>query len=241
MSLLTRLFRFGKSEAHAALDQIEDPVRMTEQGIRELKAQLTEAMKGLAIVKAQAIRAARDRDELRETEHSYERKAMLLVQRGQSGELAEAEADRLATEALGRVRAAAGRSGEVAAEVERYDQMSAKLEHQITTLRTQIGRYENELRTLKARSQVSRATRKLNEQLARVDSAGTVAMLERMRDKVNEEEALAEAYGEIASVPTTVDDEINRALAGTEPTEADALAALKAKLAAGPAKSLPST
>ncbi|MDA9976116.1 PspA/IM30 family protein, partial [Alphaproteobacteria bacterium] len=94
--------------------------------------------------------------------------------------------------------------------------------------------YENELRTLKARSQVSRATKKLNEQLSQIDSSSTIGMLERMRDKVSEEEALAEAYGEMAAAPSSVDDEIDAALKTTGGSgDSDRLAALRAKMSAG--------
>jgi phage shock protein A len=58
-------------------------------------------------------------------------------------------------------------------------------------------------------------------------------MLEKMKNKVQEEESLAAAYGEIAAVETSIDDEINTALSDTRQIEAtDQLAALKAKLSA---------
>ena len=37
MSIFQRLFSVGKSEVNAAIDKFEDPIRMTEQGIRDLK------------------------------------------------------------------------------------------------------------------------------------------------------------------------------------------------------------
>lgn len=231
MSLLSRLFRFGKSETHALLDSLEDPVKMTEQGIRELKSQMTEAMKGLATVKAQAIRAAKDLETHKERAREYERKAVLLVERGQSGQMAEGEADRLASEALAKMQDAAALAAKAEQEVARFDELGANLDRQITTLRSKVSKYEGELRTLKARAQVSQATRKLNEQLAKVDSSGTIAMLEKMREKVDEEEALAEAYGEIAAIPTSVNDEINRALENSGQQEDHGLADLKARLA----------
>ena len=55
-----RLFSLGNAEAHSILDKLEDPVKMTEQGIRELKKDLEVAMQNFAEVKAIAIRAERD-------------------------------------------------------------------------------------------------------------------------------------------------------------------------------------
>ena len=32
--LFSRILRLGKAEAHSAVDKLEDPIKMTEQGIR---------------------------------------------------------------------------------------------------------------------------------------------------------------------------------------------------------------
>jgi phage shock protein A len=95
-----------------------------------------------------------------------------------------------------------------------------------------VQRYENDLVTLRARAKTAAATKKLNAQIARVDSDGTIAMLEKMRSKVEEDESLATAYGEIANSGQSIDDEINKALSGgsSMPEASDSLAALKAKM-----------
>ncbi|MEG3638478.1 PspA/IM30 family protein [Magnetococcus sp. PR-3] len=230
--LFQRLFTWGKSEAHSAVDKLEDPAKMAEQGIRELKEDQTKNMEALAKVKAQVIRLRRDLTNYQETAANYERKAMLLVQKGQNGELDAAEADRLAAESLSRYQDANNQATALKADLENLEKMAAQLERNVQQIRSQIGKWENELRTLKARAQVSSATRKLNAELASVDGKGTIAMLERMRDKVQEQESLAEAYGDIASAPKSVDDEIDKALAGSaDRGQSDALAALKARMA----------
>jgi phage shock protein A len=55
-------------------------------------------------------------------------------------------------------------------------------------------------------------------------------MLERMKEKVDEQEALADAYGEMADEGKTVDDEINKALNNTNVTASAALDDLKRKM-----------
>ncbi len=238
MSFFKRLFTIASAEANAALDSVEDPIKMAEQGVRDLRGDLQDSLRGLAQVKAQGIRAKREYQRQREIAADYEQKAMSLVQRAQSGQIDAGEADRLATEALNLRDQAIKRASELSKEVDHFDQMTGKLETNINNLKSQIGKYENELSTLKARAQVGKATRKLNEQLARVDSSGTISMLERMRDKVHEEEALAQAYGDIADTGRSIDSEIDAALtstAGTQPASASAaLEALKARMAAAP-------
>ena len=66
--------------------------------------------------------------------------------------------------------------------------------------------------------------------MAEMDSSSTVSMLERMKDKVNQEEALAEAYGDIANASKSIDEELDKAVDVTEANAEDDLAKLKAKL-----------
>ena len=69
--------------------------------------------------------------------------------------------------------------------------------------------------------------------MAALDSSDTISMLERMKDKVEQEEALAEAYGSIANESRTLDDEIDKVIgSGTTAKTSDSLTALKAKMAA---------
>ena len=53
-----------------------------------------------------------------------------------------------------------------------------------------------------------------------------------MKEKVEEDEALAESYGEMAAEETSVDDEITKALSddGAVVSQSDSLAAMKKKM-----------
>ena len=85
--------------------------------------------------------------------------------------------------------------------------------------------------TLKARAKTAESMRKINQQMSQVDSSGTIAMLEKMKTKVEEEEALAEAYGDISEDGASLDEEIERAI-GTPAASAatQSLADLKKKM-----------
>ena len=50
--IFQRLFKTGEAEAHALVDKLEDPIKMSEQAIRDLKKDLQESLKALAEVKA---------------------------------------------------------------------------------------------------------------------------------------------------------------------------------------------
>ena len=229
-SLIKRLFRIGKAEANAALDKMENPIKMTKQGLRDLKIDMDKSMQSLAEVKAIAIRTGRESETYKNNVEEYEKKAMALLKQGQAGHLDMAEAERLATEALARREENAKLHQQAVANKQKYDGMVTNMEGKIRQLKSQIAKWENELRTLEARDKVSRATAKLNKQLTNIDSSGTMSMLERMKEKVDEQEALADAYGEMADEVKTVDDEINKALNNTNVTASAALDDLKRKM-----------
>ena len=231
MGIFARLFKVGQAEAHAIVDKFEDPIKITEQGIRDLKSDLQNAMNGLAEVKGVSIRLGKEADDAKRQANEYERKAVLLLQRFQEGQLDQTQADRLATEALNQKELAAQRAARLSQDTEQQQRMASQLQDKVQQLKSAISTYENELVTLRARAKTAESTKKINQHLAQVDSSSTIAMLERMKRKVEEDEALAQAYGEVGQVDTSVDAEINKALAGASPSKAqDQLQAMKARL-----------
>ena len=231
MNILQRLFKIGQSEAHAAVNQLEDPIKLTEQGLRDLRQDLDKALHGLAEVKAMAIRARNEAEGYRTKAADYESKAVLLLQRAHKGDLDLGEADRLATEALLKKAENEAHAARSAQDQAKFEQSAAQVDQSMQTLKATIGQWENELKTLKARVMVSTATATINKQLAQLDSSGTVALLERMKEKVAVQEALGEAYGEIAQESKSIDAEIDKAIGKAGAGQAgEDLAALKAKL-----------
>ncbi|PID78133.1 MAG: phage shock protein A [Deltaproteobacteria bacterium] len=231
MSIFSRIFKIGQAEAHSAIDKLEDPVKMTEQGIRDLKKDLHEAMSTLAQVKAIAIRTRKSSDNKKNLVADYERKAMLLLQKAQSGEIQVEEAERLATEVLAKKETLVSEAANLTQEASQHEARAASLQENVNKIKSAITKYENELITLKARSKTAAATQKINQQMSKMNSSGTISMLEKMKSRVEEQESLAQAYGEVANVEKNLDDEINSALSTSSTTAAsDSLLELKKKM-----------
>ena len=230
-SIFRRMFKVAESSAHAAMDHLEDPIKMTEQGIRDLKKNLQAAMKSLAQVKALSIRLQKEGEDHKKRAAEYERKAMLLLKRMQAEEMDSGEAERLAAAALEKKEDAIRQATRLAGDHQAQQQMADQLQAKVEELKRQISQYENEAVTLRARARTASSMRKINQQLAGADASGTVAMLEKMKEKVTEEESLAEAYDQLADVGGSVDDDIDKALANPSTNAAsDSLAALKKKM-----------
>ncbi len=230
MNFFKRLLKMGEAEANAALDNMEDPIKLTEQGIRDMKVDLEKSLEALAQVKALAIRSKNEHEEFLFKVENYQEKALILLTKAKKGTLDISKAERLAKESLIKKEENSLQAKITKSQSVNLEGSVSQLEINVAEVKKNISKWENELKTLKARVKVSNATQKLNKQMSGVDSSGTVSMLERMKDKVNQEEALAEAYGDIAKANKSVDDEIDKAIDFTNDSAENELAKLKEQL-----------
>ncbi len=230
MNIFRRLFKIGQSEANSAIDKMEDPIKMTEQGIRDMKIDLEKSLESLAQVKALAIRSTTEINELTAKAEDYQQKAMLILKKAQKKELDNQEADRLAKQALIKKEETIEEITALQNNSEKYQNSVSTLEGNVQEIKNNISKWESELKTLKARVKVSKATQNLSKQMAELDSSSTVTMLERMKDKVHQEEALAEAFGDLADASKSIDDELRNAINEKESSAEEDLATLKKQL-----------
>ncbi len=228
--MFKRFFNISKSNVNAVIDRFEDPIKMTEQGIRDLKNDLNAAMQSLAQVKAIAIRTRKEAIAKQRLAEEYEDKARQLLMKAGNGSLDIAEAERLATIALDEQTKLQAETQRYSQEAEGHETMAKDLDTKVARLRSTITTYDNELATLKARAKTASSTKKINGQLAAIDTSGTIAMLERMKEKVEEDESLASAYGELAARENTVDTEIDLALVDKTPQASVQLEQLKQRM-----------
>ncbi len=212
MNVFRRLFKIGQAETHSAIDKLEDPIKMIEQGLRDLREDQDKAMKALAEVKAMKIRRKRELASLQTREKDLHDKSVMLLKRAQNNELDANEADALVRENL-RLKTQTSQEIKLATkDVESLENQVQSLHNNVEKIKTNIKQWENELRTLKARVKVSSATKVINKQMTGMDSTSVISMLERMKDKVVQDEALAEAYGELANQNVDHEAKLNKAV-----------------------------
>lgn len=230
MNIFKRLLRIGQAEIHSAVDKMEDPIRMTEQGIREMRDDLDKAIESMAQVKAMAIRAKNEKAKKESAAADYGNKAVLLLTKAQKGELEMEQAERLAKEALAIKESLMSEVESLSAQQLTHETAANEIYKNVEVLRFNVTKWENELKTLRSRIRVSKATKEVNKQMAQIDSNSTVSMLERMKEKVEEEEALAQAYGELANKTASIDEEIDRAIGADTSSIGQELDEIKKKL-----------
>ncbi|AZA91612.1 Phage shock protein A homolog [Chryseobacterium nakagawai] len=233
MNIFKRLLTIGKAEVHSVIDSFEDPINLTEQGIREMKEELGKSVESLAQLKALAIRKKNEAETEGQTSKDYYNKAILLVQKAEKGEVEASEADRLAKEALKRQASSQENADQLHKEHEKLHTECEKMQATINHLKSSIAKWENELKTLKARVQVSEATKDINQKMTQMDTGSTVSMLEKLKERVVQQETLAEAYSDLSKSGKTIDEEIE-AMVNNKDTEAEeALNRLKETLKKG--------
>ena len=230
-SLITRFFKYCQSSLNALLNKVENPVNMAEQSIRDLKSDYEESMRGLAEIKALSISLQRQLEEKKQIAVDYERKALIILQNAKMGQISQEEADRLASEALTKKNNALEDSVKLTESLKTNIALEQKMEGKIVSIRNQIKKWESELTTMKARYKVAKSTRKINKQLVSMSNDSTVAMLENMKSKLDEEEALATAYDNMIYIESDVDKEINAAIGSSySPDVQISLQEMKSKL-----------
>ncbi len=231
MNIFKRMFKIGQAEVHSLIDKLEDPIKLTEQGIKDLKVQMDQSLESLAEVKALAIKAKNEMVLYNEKTVEYENKAVTLLKKVQNNELDKVEGERLATEALVKKEENEKLALVKQVEMEKFESNVSTLDKNIRRLKADISSYENELKTMKARINVINTTKNINKQMLQLDATSTISMLERMQEKIANEEALAEAYGNIAKESKSIDDEIDRAIGDEKKSKAtESLARLKEKM-----------
>lgn len=212
MNVLKRLFKIGQAETNSAIDKLEDPIKMIEQGLRDMREDQDRALRALAEVKAMHIRRMRELKESISQEEDLQNKSVLLLKKAQQGVMDSTEAETFVRENL-RMKSKLSQDIKVQTEdVSNLEKQVATLEQNVNRIKAGIKQWENELSTLRARIKVSSATQKINKQMTNMDSTSVVSMLERMKDKVVQDEALAQAYGEMAEKSITHEEKIKKAL-----------------------------
>uniref|UniRef100_A0A915J2Q4 Uncharacterized protein n=1 Tax=Romanomermis culicivorax TaxID=13658 RepID=A0A915J2Q4_ROMCU len=118
-----------------------------------MKEQLGKSIEALAQLKALAIRKKNEAETEEQTAKDYYNKAIVIVQKAEKGEVETAEADRLAKEALKKHTSSLENATALQKEHEKLFADCEKLQGNINHLKSSITKWENELKTLKARVQ----------------------------------------------------------------------------------------
>ncbi|MGG1661648.1 PspA/IM30 family protein [Brevibacillus sp. NRS-1366] len=218
MSIFKRLRDLTMSNLYSLIEKAEDPIKMTDQYLRDMQEDLGEAEKAVAAQIALE----------KKFKVLYEEQEALVKKREEQAHVAaQAKNIDLARRALEEKKAAEQKMNEYKEGYEKNKLAADGLRDKLTEMKKQITELKNKRETLVARVNAAKAQKTINQAMAGFDSNSAMAGLKRMEEKALQMEAEAEASGEVYKKESSLDDEISK-LSKDQQVE-DELAALMKK------------
>ena len=231
MSIFDRLFRIGAAEANAAVDKLEDPAKMADQILRELRSNYQQAIQGEAEIKAMALQHRASELKSRNAADDWEKKTNELLDRIETKQLDEAKGTDLANKAAEAHQSAVSEADEYAKMAEKEESAVAVMDLKIKQIKDQIAETESRSQMIQSRAKTAEVSEKISKTLSSVDTDGLMATLNRMDQKASAQEFRAAAYAQIDDSTLSTEQEINKALgAGTSSSALEAIKAKRTKL-----------
>jgi phage shock protein A len=230
MGILSRMRTVLKSNVNSALDKVEDTEKMLNQTVLDMQQQLARAKQQVAVSIADEKRLERQYKENQAQADNWMEKAKLAVQKGN---------DELAKAALERKSEYEGLAAEYKNQWEAQKASVEKLKASLRELERKIDEARRQKDLLIARNKRAKAQKQIHQTMAGMaNNTGAFDTFERMKRKVDEQEARAEAAAEMAVGAEEVS--LDRQFAELEKAGVDdELAKLKAQLSGAEAKELP--
>ncbi|CAM4216741.1 PspA/IM30 family protein [Paenibacillus alkaliterrae] len=215
MSIFKRLRDLTLSNVYSLIEKAEDPVKLTDQYIRDMQEDLSDAEKAVA---AQiAIE--------KKFKQLFEEQTQLVEKRGEQAHLAaQAQNIDLARRALEEKKAAEQKVNEYRASFDQNKFLADNLRAKLDEMRKQLTELKNKRETLVARYNAAKAQNEINKAIAGFGSDTASAGMKRMEEKMLQMEAQAEASNEMTSKGKSLDEEF--AKLGKDKAVEDELAAL---------------
>ena len=217
MPIFEKISRILKSNINDLLDRVEDPEKILNQLLEDMRHEFKEA-------KVQVVAAIRDGNRLEaqykenlESTENWEKRAIVFIENGD---------DVRAKEALRRKKSVSELADNYRDQLESQRESIAVLKDGLATLQEKIEEAEHKRAILIARAKRAEAEKNIQETVAGIAESSTANAFDRIQDRVAETEAHAEAYRELRNLGA--DDSVFEPNPNDEIE--DELAKLKAKL-----------
>jgi phage shock protein A len=198
MSMFKRFRDLTMSNINSLIDKAEDPIKMTDQYIRDMHEDLEDAEKAVAA----QIAIEKKFKQLYEEQEALVNKRTLQAQTA-----AQAQNIDLARRALEEKNAAEIKMNEYKVNFDQNKASADNLRGKLDEMRKQLTLMKNKRETLVARYSAAKAQTEINKAMTGFSTDSAASGLKRMEDKMLNMEARAEASNELASSDKSLDDE----------------------------------
>jgi len=221
MGIFSRIGTLFKSNVNDMISSAEDPEKMLNQVLVDMKKQLIEAKKQVAVSIADEKRLKKQFEDQEIKAKDWERKAMMAVRAGD---------DALAREALARKAEFGEHSATLGKQWRMQKDSVDKLKDQLRGLNGKIEEAKRKKNILIARKKRAEAQKTIQKTMSGLSDTSAFETFDRMASKVDQIEAEAEASAEIAGELTgdTLESKFDKLEAGAGADQL--LLELKAKM-----------
>jgi phage shock protein A len=229
MSIFSRFSTMIKSNINDLISRAEDPEKMLNQIIVDMRDQLAKAKREVAGAIADERKLKRQLTDANKQKEAWEKRAMLAVQQGR---------DDLAKQALVRQQEHAEQVAALDGTWRAQADETEKLKGSLRKLNDKIEEAKRKRNLLIAKQKRAQAQKRIHETMSGLSDTSAFEAFNRMADKIEEEERRTLAQAEVteALAGDTLESEFLRLEAGSSGVEVDdKLTALKAQMGLLPA------
>lgn len=191
MGIFKRISNMTKAKANEILDNIEEPILLCDQKIRDMEVSLKEAQLSSAQVIGNANEIKINMEKAKKDVITWEERVKLSVSNGN---------DDLAKKALVKKMDAEKRYNTLMSSYEVARKQADDLKDRLQKLSQEIQDTREKRDQLEARLKTAEASQKVNEIVANVSSKKNDISLEDIERKISKKESLADGLGELASM-----------------------------------------
>ena len=224
MGIFDKLSRLIKSNINDLISKAEDPEKMLNQVILDMRDQLARAKREVAAAIADERKLRSQLDEEAKQAREWEHRAMLAVKEGR---------DDLAKQALIRQQEHAERGAALEQTWRAQAAETEKLKASLRQLNDKIEEAKRKRNLLIAKQKRAQAQRRIHETMSGLSDTSAFEAFNRMADKIEEEERRSIAHAEVTEAlgGDTLETEFLRLEAGPGGADVeDQLLALKAEM-----------
>jgi phage shock protein A len=224
MAILDRIAMVIRSNLNALINQAEDPEKMLDQILIDMRQQLQEAKREVAAAIADERRLAAQLEAARAQVNEWDRRAVLAVERGE---------DDLAREALRRKAEQQQLAAGYQSQWEAQEASTTNLKQALRALSEKIDEATRKKNLLVARQKRAEAQKHIHEVMTGLSDTSAFEAFDRMAARVDQIEAQAEATVELSQeLSGETMEQRFKALEGSADVEQE-LQALKARVQRG--------
>jgi phage shock protein A len=189
MGLFDRVSRVVRSNLNAVVSSAEDPEKILEQTVDDMKEDLVQLRQAVAQSIAAQKRLEQQYNQAETQSAKWYDNAQLALQKGD---------ENLAREALTRKKTFAETAASLKTQLDQSTGQVSNLKRSMTALEGKIAEAKTKKEMLKARARAAKATEQINQAMGGIDPSSAVSAFERMEEKVLNMEAQSQAVAELS-------------------------------------------